>query len=139
MKIIKNIKECYSHIPYTFKHYLAFRKVEKELLGNNKHWYHDWDKLLFYALFPWLGERIIKQLHQRISKHHPTYTSGANLVRYLKDAKTVDWVQAIIDWECARITKPDKPLDACDTLRKFYPEYENEVIPILKKLNLYHD
>ena len=33
----------------------------------------------------------------------------------------------IIDWECARYTKPDKPLNAYDTLYKIYPELEEKI------------
>lgn len=42
----------------------------------------------------------------------------------------------MIDWECARYTKPDKPLSARDTLYKFYPELEEKMLPILNKYNL---
>lgn len=54
-------------------------------------------------------------------------------------AKTYDdFVQMVIDWECARFTKPDKPLNAYDTLYKFYPHLEKKILPILKKFNLDH-
>lgn len=42
----------------------------------------------------------------------------------------------VIDWECARLTKPDKPLNARQTLYKFYPELKDKILPILNKLNL---
>ena len=42
----------------------------------------------------------------------------------------------IIDWECARYTKPDKPLNAKDTLYKFYPHLINKIEPILIELGL---
>lgn len=127
MKIIKNIKKSYNHIPYTWKHYLAFMKVQKELLGKYKYIFHDWDKLFMFIFLPFLGDRIINQWHQKYNRHHPTFTTGENWDRNLKDPFKVDWNQAIIDWECARITKPDKPLDAYDTLFKFYPEYVEHV------------
>lgn len=139
MNIIKNIKSSYCHIPYTFKHYLAFRKVEKQLLGKNIYWHHDWDKLFLFIFFPWLGQRVINQFHQEHQKHHPTYSSGKDWKRNLKSPLGVDFLQAVIDWECARITKPDKPLDACDTMKKFYIEYADFITPILKELNLYHE
>ena len=44
----------------------------------------------------------------------------------------------IIDWECARYTKPDKQLNAYDTLYKFYPNLEKEILPILKEFKLDH-
>lgn len=42
----------------------------------------------------------------------------------------------VIDWECARYTKPDKPLNAYDTLYKYYPELEDKILPILKELKI---
>ena len=42
----------------------------------------------------------------------------------------------IIDWECARYTKPDKPLNAYDTLYKYYPQLEEKILPILKELKI---
>ena len=40
----------------------------------------------------------------------------------------------VVDWECARYTKPDKPLNAYETLYAFYPELESYILPILKEL-----
>lgn len=136
-KAFTDFSKC--HIPYTFKHYLAFRKVEKQLLGENVYWHHDWDKLFMFIFFLWLGQRAINQFHQKHQRHHPTYASGKDWKRNLKNPLEVDFLQAVIDWECARITKTDKQLDACDTMRKFYIEYADFVTPILKKLNIYHD
>ena len=45
-----------------------------------------------------------------------------------------DLVETVIDWECARFTKPDKPLDAYETLIKFYPEYKEVYLPIILEL-----
>lgn len=137
MRILKNILESYKHIPYTFKHYIAFMRVQKKLLGHYKYKFHDWDKLLMFAFLPFLGERIINQRHQKLNSHHPTYTIGENWERKLKSPLHIDWTEAIIDWECARFTKPDKPLDAYDTLNKFYPEYGRYAEPYFKKLGLW--
>ena len=41
-----------------------------------------------------------------------------------------------IDWECARYTKPDKPLNARETLKKIYPEVTDEMLPVLEELGL---
>ena len=136
MKILNHIKESYNHVPYTWKHYLAFMKVQKELLGHYKYKFHDWDKLAMFIFLPFLGDRIINQWHQKHQKHHPTYCTGNDWKRNLKTSE-IDWEQAIIDWECARITKPDKPLDAYDTLFKFYPEFIDDAKPYFEKLNLW--
>ena len=47
-----------------------------------------------------------------------------------------DYIEMVLDWESARYTKPDKPLNAYDTLYKYYPEMEKEILPILKEFNI---
>ena len=42
-----------------------------------------------------------------------------------------DYIEMIIDWECARFTKPDKPLDAYQTMKKFYPDLESRILPLM--------
>ena len=42
----------------------------------------------------------------------------------------------ILDWESARYTKPDKPLNARETMEKYYPEYRKHVELILEELGL---
>lgn len=133
--ILSNIKESYHHIPYTFKHYLVFKKVEKKLLGYHKYWYHDWDKLLLYVFCPWLGTKKISKLHQKYNSHHPVWYDKDNW-SHNKKAYEIDFVEAIIDWECARYTKADKPLNAYDTMFEYYPEYQHFVLPMLEELKL---
>lgn len=114
-------------IKYSLEHRKAFITLEKKLLGKNtlRGYLHDVDKIIFYHFLP---TEFVHTCHQWWSKHHE------------RRAKTHDdFVQMVIDWECARFTKPDKPLDAYDTLYKFYPHMENKILPILKELNLYHE
>jgi len=42
----------------------------------------------------------------------------------------------IVDWECARFTKSDKPLNAYDTLYKYYPQLEDKILPLLIEVGL---
>ena len=42
----------------------------------------------------------------------------------------------IVDWECARYTKPDKPLNAYETLCKYYPQLKSKLIGIMRELGL---
>ena len=56
--LINNIIKSYKHIPYTFKHYIAFLKMEKKLLGYYKYKFHDLDKLILYIFVPFLGTKI---------------------------------------------------------------------------------
>ena len=120
---------------YTWEHKKAFLKVEKELLGriSFRGLKHDLDKLLWwYPLGFLLGKdsNWVQKHHQSCSKHH-TQSAGIKT--------RADYVEMIIDWECARLTKPDKPLNAYQTLYKFYPEQEANILPILKELNLAHE
>jgi len=48
----------------------------------------------------------------------------------------IDYIEMILDWESARYTKPDKPLNAYDTLDKYYPNMEHEILPILKEFEI---
>lgn len=114
-------------IRYSLEHRKAFLALEKKLLGKNtiRGYLHDVDKIILYHFLP---TEFVHTCHQWWSKHHE------------RRAKTHDdFVQMVIDWECARFTKPDKPLDAYDTLYKFYPHMEDKILPILKELNIAHD
>lgn len=112
------------YVKYTIKHRKAFRKVEKELFGKTsiRGYLHDLDKVILY---PILGKKITSKIHRKYSRHHVN-----------RAHTTSDYKQMVVDWECARYTKPDKPLNAYDTLYRFYPELEDKVIPILEELGL---
>lgn len=114
------IKERIYYFNYTRKH----RKVVQKLATEKGYSFpfHDFDKL---CLYPILGVRLTKKLHHLWSAHH--YRNG--------DIK--DKVQAVFDWESARYTKPDKPLDAYDTWKKLYPNVD--MGPTLKKLGFSHE
>lgn len=109
---------------YTIKHKIAFLKVEKQLLGKNtlRGYLHDIDKLFLYIFY---SKKKTHTIHRNHSRHH------------VNKAKTKkDFIEMIIDWECARYTKPDKPLNAVETLNKFYPELKEILLPIMKELKL---
>lgn len=111
-------------IQYTINHRRAFRKVEKQLLGHNtiRSLFHDLDKVFLYMFFNY---KKVHDFHRKHARHH------------IEKAKThSDFVQMVIDWECARFTKPDKPLKARETLNKFYIEYTDKILPIIEELNL---
>lgn len=114
-------------IRYSLEHRKAFLALEKKLLGKNtiRGYLHDVDKIILYHFLP---TEFVHTCHQWWSKHHERRAKKHN-----------DFVQMVIDWECARITKPDKPLDAYDTLYKFYPHMVDKILPILKELNIAHD
>ena len=125
MKLIKCfIKYKYCSIKYTIDHREAFLMVERKLLGHNtlRGYLHDLDKV-FLKIF--LSPKMSQKIHRSYSKHHA------------KNAKTKkDLQQMIIDWECARYTKPDKPLNARETLDTYYSSMTDKVLPIIKELGL---
>lgn len=131
IKLIDNIIGCWKHIPYTMKHRKAFDKVCKQLLGYTPYPYmfHDVDKLFMFVLIPFMGKEYINKIHRKYMKHHLSMYKYKNCIEQ-------DYVEAIIDWECARFTKPDKPLDAEDTMIKYFSEFTYELLPYLKKYHL---
>lgn len=116
-KIWNEIKERFGLVAYTFRHYMAFQRLARKY----GRWYlfHDVDKMLLYPL---LGKKLTTRLHRAWSAHH------------CRKGIIVDKVEAAIDWECARFTKPDKPLNAFETWRKYYPNVD--MGPTLEKLGL---
>ena len=107
---------------YTIKHKKAFLKVEKDLLGHNttRGYLHDIEKPLFYLLF---GIKRTSKLHNIIARHHNPK---------IRD----DLIESIIDFECARYTKPDKPLNARDYIYKHKQNMIKLYEPLLKELGL---
>ena len=85
---------------------------------------HDMDKMLLY--FFWEKEAASKY-HREHSSHHLTKW---------KDYSYYDLLESIFDYECAALTKPDKPLNAYDTVLKYYSEFREDYLPILKRLDM---
>lgn len=117
------IKQKIANIKYTLRHKKAYLQVERELLGKNTigGYLHDIDKVLLYILF---SKKVTSIIHRRFARHH------------VESFFKTDFKQAVIDWECSRITKPDKPLTAMETMEKYYPEYRSEVAKEIKLLGL---
>ncbi|MBR4927771.1 MAG: hypothetical protein IKY98_05540 [Alphaproteobacteria bacterium] len=111
---------------YTLRHKVAFLQVEKKLRGKNtlSGYLHDAEKPLMYLFCFWMDAERIHQFHCRHNRHH--------VKNNLKKSPD-DLFDTVIDWECARMTKPDKPLNAYDTLMKYYPQYRSTYLPVIKK------
>ena len=62
--------------------------------------FHDFIKMVNILLF---GDAIATKLHRRFSNHH------------LQQGDIKNKIEAAIDWESARFTKPTKPLNAYQT------------------------
>ena len=114
------IRKRIEYVKYTLDHRKALQRLAKE--KGYSFPFHDLDKVFLY---PFLGKHYTQILHRTWSRHH--YRNG--------DIK--DKVQAAFDWESARFTKADKPLDAFDTWKKYYADVD--MAPTLKMLGLYHE
>lgn len=100
---------------YTIRHKKAFIVTERILFGKNTvHGYlHDLEKVFLYLIF---GDvKGVQKWHRQHNKHHVEYWN-------IRPIEIPDkWKrQMIIDFECARATKPDKPLNWIETIEKFY-------------------
>ena len=113
-----------ANINYTWQHKMAFLDVEKRLLGKNtlRGILHDFDKIFLYIF---LSKKTTQKIHRFWARHHR-----------LRAKSTKDYEQMVIDWESARVTKPDKPLTAVQTLYEYYPDLVDIILPILKRFKL---
>jgi len=102
------------------KHKIAFFKTRNAntFLKNNinivRVLMHDTDKLI---LILFLGDRITTKIHRFIAGHHKSIK-----MNYFQK------VEAFCDWECARFTKPEKPLNGIDTWKKYYLDIDMQTI-----------
>ena len=118
-------------IKYSIIHTMAInmlgekRKVAETLLEEMK--YHDMDKVLNYMVSSIFTAH---RLHIINSNHH--------LESSIQKHDT-NLIETVLDWEIARYTKSDKPLNAYQTLNKYYSEYKDVILPVLKDLNLDND
>lgn len=113
---------------YTMEHKLAFLVREHYLTGHYslRGIFHDWEKPFLY-LCPWMtSEAEIQIRHRATSPHH----DGC-----IKTSKIEHLIEMYLDWDCAAITKPDKPLDAFETLVHFYPDSINVMLPVCLAMN----
>jgi hypothetical protein len=121
-----NWKERQKRIKNLRAHRKEFRRVEKEVLGKNvRSFTHDLDKLLGYYMLlpiPWIRKR-----HKLKARHHQASTKK-------------DYIEKIIDFECARFSKPKSPLTAREYIMS--PGFRNIIISrddlmkIVEKLGL---
>lgn len=115
-------------ICYTLEHKIAYMACEYYFTGRYslRGIFHDWEKPWMY-MFPWLNEDEIQVIHRKNNPHH--VDSG-------KFSSIPHLVEMYIDWECAAITKPDKPLNAFDTLLHFYPDSIKYMLPVCLAFNV---
>ena len=117
------------HIIYTYLHrkvviFLANKYVKedrKNVLEQIS--YHDIDKLFMYLFY---NKKDVSSFHRKMTSHHENDI----------EKTYIDYIEMVLDWESARYTKPDKPLNAYDTLYKYYPTMEEKIIPILEEFEI---
>lgn len=87
---------------------------------------HDTEKLVLILL---IGDDLATKLHRKFAGHHK-YLNNTNIQdKYI--------AEAILDWASARITKPNKPLTALQTAKKYYPQQLDNTTKVvnLTKIN----
>ena len=125
---MKNFDFCV----YTYKHrkaleYLVHKLIKDadtktEMLKRIK--IHDMDKMTMYQF---LEKEEASKIHRNTTYHHMT-----NILPKSK----FDYIEAILDYESAGYTKPDKPLNAYDTINRFKKDktLSQETIKELRKV-----
>lgn len=120
-KLFKDFKKDFM---YTWEHKKMVLRLEKELLGRNtiNGYLHDLDKLFLYLLFT---KKETSKIHRKYSRHHQgNHKSKADIVN------------ACIDWESARYTKPDKQETAREYLETYIPHLKEIYLPVMKELGI---
>lgn len=97
-------------------------RIKESLLDSL--WMHDIDKLIVYLF---RDKQETQNIHRLLNRHHNRNETDKEVL-----------VEMLLDWESARFTKPDKPLNAYDTMKKYYPDMETKMLPIMEELGLNH-
>lgn len=103
---MKNLQWCI----YTYRHRKAFEYCARKLIRDpglrdvmlRRARVHDMDKMIMYLF---LDQKEAQEMHVKNQPHH----LENQLPRTYED-----FVETVIDYECAPYTKPDKPLNAYD-------------------------
>lgn len=118
----------FEHIKYTYKHRKIVMFLAQKYFGDNvllleQVQHHDLDKMFMYLFY---DKKDVSRVHRDLVSHHENDLEKSEL----------DYMEMVLDWESARYTKPDKPLNAYDTLVRFYPQMEDKVLPILESMGI---
>lgn len=127
-------------LKYTYRHRRAFEycvlklihepKLRAEMLRRAR--VHDMDKMMMYL-----------NMHQRDAQLKHVETQPHHLENDLPKSHE-DYVETVIDYECAPYTKPYKPLNAYDftnyleSMGALTPEISAELRGIMKELGIDH-
>ena len=110
---LKRVREFWN---YNHAHRREVLRIERQCFGYNTLLtrIHDLDKFIMCLLC--IPDETISRIHRMLSWHHP--------------GNDIGWFrlsEAVFDWESARFTKPDKPLNARGTCLKYYPHLKKKV------------
>ena len=124
MKNADYCKYTYAHrkmVEFLIKKYVKDEATLKVMLDRARD--HDLDKMTSYLFY---NHEAAHDTHVANTSHHDNKIKKN---RY-------DYIEMVMDWESARYTKPDKPLNAYDTLYKYYPHLEEYILPILAEYGI---
>ena len=139
---------------------IKFKKFTKEQRSSFSYWYNHWKAynytawklgvwkpkwLLHDIEKPWL--KLIWGDYERVRKWHKHHNSHHVFYGRRNGLNKVDWLGAVIDWECSRLTKLQAPKTAREETMSLleqerkYSKDEREairinVLPILDYLGL---
>lgn len=132
MSSILGVNEAY--IKYSYTHRIAFEFVVNKLFANHQDLReellrrakdHDMDKMYLYYLG--VPKKHASNYHRATASHHMENSVVKNLY---------DFVEAVVDYECAGYTKADKPLNAYDTIMKYNKPNKEILISIMHGLQI---
>ena len=125
---MKNFEKC----AYTYRHRRAIKYLIEKLIADEatkaimlqRADTHDMDKMVMYQV---LEYPMAHTIHRGISAHH--VTNSIPKCYY-------DYVEAVLDYESAGYTKPDKPMNAYDYVLKMKAngKCSDEIADILLKI-----
>lgn len=123
---MNNMISSYRKIAHTWKHKMVMIKLEKQFTGKitTRILLHDTDKVILYALFPFLGPKAVHNLHRKLTRHHQYKTD---------DIPESVIKEIIIDWESARYTKKEKQETARQYCLSMTPYLFKRMEPYLNK------
>lgn len=116
---------------YTFAHWCAFQMTALNYgVWKFRHLFHDIDKP-FRMLWHRGDYRKVQRGHRHSRRHHIEYLldtymespeHSAYFDKHIEDL--ADWEGMVLDWECSRLTKADKPEDAWETAVRMINEIQ---------------
>lgn len=126
------IKENWKFLEYTYLHRKALKYLVETLIINpedkkalrKRAEIHDLNKALMYTIYP---KSMASEMHRRHAAHHMENDT---------EKSQLDFMEAVLDYECAALTKPDKSLNAYDTVKNIPNRYADELIEIMKELGI---